>query len=112
MRKIKRAVLTTASTLALASPALADSPADKPNARESEQATAQQRQKAMNERREAVRQLPAEQRAAIREAHQKPMSAEQRAEHRRQMKPRGQKSGPHAMGNGRQGKKRGSGTGG
>ena len=70
MRHFKRTVLITAAASLLVAPALADD-GDKAQTRERTQVTAEQRQQAMEERRQAVHSLPAEQRAAVREAHRK-----------------------------------------
>jgi hypothetical protein len=72
MGHFKRTVLIASVASLLAAPALADD-GDKTQTQERErtQVTAEQRQKAMEERRQAVRSLPAEQRAAVREAHRK-----------------------------------------
>jgi hypothetical protein len=70
MRHFKRTVLITSVASLLVAPALADD-GDKTQTRERTQVTAEQRQQAMEERRQAVHSLPAEQRAAVREAHRK-----------------------------------------
>lgn len=85
MKPVSRSILIAAGALLLAGPAVADD-ADKPDADgKPPEVTAEQRQQAMQERREAVRKLPPEQRAAVREAHRKAMTPEERAEHRAQM---------------------------
>ena len=82
-----KSVLIVTGALLLCGPAIADD-SDKPRERERQEITAQERQQAMQERREAVRKLPPEQRAAVREAHRKSMTPEQRAAHREQMQNR------------------------
>jgi muramoyltetrapeptide carboxypeptidase LdcA involved in peptidoglycan recycling len=69
MTVIKTSILAMAGVLLLAGPAVADD-VDTP------EVTAEQRQQAMEARREAMRKLPPEQRAIVREAHRKAMMAE------------------------------------
>ena len=68
MRNLKRTILFTTSALLLAGPALTADESGESD-RDQQTVTAEQRQKAMEERRKAVHSLPAEQRAAVREAH-------------------------------------------
>lgn len=84
MKFSTKSVLFALSAALLSGPTIADD-ADEPRERERQQVTAEERQQAMQERREAVRKLPPEQRAAVRDAHRKSMTPEERAAHREQM---------------------------
>jgi DNA-directed RNA polymerase specialized sigma24 family protein len=95
MKPASRTILIAAGALLLAGPAVAND-GDKPNAEGNPpEVTAEQRAQAMQERREAVRKLPPEQRAAVREAHRNAMTPEERAEHRAQMQNRPQGERQH-----------------
>ena len=82
MTLVTRSVLIAASALLLAGPAVADDSSAPEGESERQQVTDEQRQHAREARREAVRKLPPEQRAAVRDAHRKAMTPEERAQHR------------------------------
>ncbi len=110
MKGIKRTILVTSTAILLAAPALADE-GDNTQGQERDRTelTAEQRQKAMEERRKAAHSLPAEQRAAVREAHRKAREKEgaehQRRHERREHNPDRAAAGGRGKGKGHGGKR-------
>ena len=76
MTVIKSSILAIAGALLLATPAVADDGTTPKAEGDQPEVTAEQRRQAHEARREAMRKLPPEQRAIVREAHRKAMMAD------------------------------------